>query len=192
MLPRYVAILDKHIKTIKQWKRPIMRAMHNLIITIIYAEGYFGLHTRTDTFRQLIHHLLTILNQPILIEKIHPDLNNIETLLIDAILVVFSVLVYESNALDFIKKCKPIEIFRQLTKVSYETIALNAQMMLAYTINDQDMKTSQDDLVRLLSTTFNLLKNTINRQQQINTNQENLDRNIIQLLETLKGKRNKK
>jgi len=192
MLPRYVSILDKHVQTIKQWKRPMMRAMHNLIITIIYAEGFFGTYTKTDTFRQLIKHLLTILDQPTLIQRIQPNSNNVETLLIDAVLVVFSVLVYESNALDFIKQCKPIEIFRNLMKVSHETIPLNAQMMLAYTINDRDMKTSQDDLVRLLSTTFNLLKKTIDKQQQevnlnANVKQENIERNIIQLLETLKG-----
>ncbi len=42
MLPRYVSILDKHMKTIKQWNRPMMRAVHNLIITIIYGEDYFS------------------------------------------------------------------------------------------------------------------------------------------------------
>src|SRR5437588_11982651 len=122
MLPRYVSILDKHMKTIKEWKRPMMRAVHNLIITIAYAEGYFSSYTNTESFRSLINHLLNILNESTLIDKIHQNSNNIETLLIDATLVVFSVLVYESDALDYIKQCKPTTIFRQLTKTPYETI----------------------------------------------------------------------
>lgn len=191
MLPRYVSILDQHIKTIKEWNRPIMRAIHNLIITIVYAEGFFSSHTKTESFRTLINHLLTILNEPKLINKIHSTSNNIETLLIDATLVVFSVLVYESDALDYIKQCKPIDIFRKLTKTSYETIALNAYMMLAYTMDDNDIKTSNADLIQLLKTTYTLLQKTVDTHQQMilnaNPDKENIDRNLLQLLETLKG-----
>jgi hypothetical protein len=186
MLPRYVAILDKHIQTIQQWKRPIMRAIHNLIITIVYAEEYFHSYTYTESFRSLINHLLTILNESTLIKKIHPNSNNIETLLIDATLIVFNVLVYQPNALDYIKQQKSSTIFRQLTKTSYEKIVLNAYMMLAYTIDDNDLKTSSDDLIQLFSTTFNLLEKTM-----ANMNRENIDRSILQLLETLKGNKRK-
>jgi len=191
MLTRYVSILDEHMKTIKKWNRPIMRAIHNLIITIAYAEGYFSSHTNTESFRALINHLLNILNEPTLINKIQPNSNNIETLLIDATLVVFSVLVYESDALDYIKQRKPTAIFRQLTKASYESIALNAYMMLAYTMDDNDIKTLQTDLTQLLSTTISLLRKAIEARQQMNIDQnfsrENINRNILQLLETLKG-----
>jgi len=191
MLPRYVSILDQHMKTIKEWKRPIMRAIHNLIITIVYAEGFFTPYSKTESFRALIDHLLNILSEPTLINKIHPSSNNIETLVIDATLVVFSVLVYESNALDYIKQHKPTALLRQLTKTSYEPIVLNAYMMLAYTIDDNDIKTSQTNLTQLLSTTYNLLRKTIDKRQKMNPNQtfdqENIDRNILQLLETLKG-----
>ena len=41
MLSRYVSIFDKHMKTIEKWNRPMMRAIHNLIVTIISAEGYY-------------------------------------------------------------------------------------------------------------------------------------------------------
>jgi hypothetical protein len=186
MLPRYVSILDEHMKTIKDWNRPIMRAIHNLIITIIYAEGYFSSYTKTASFRELINHILNILNEQKLIDKIQSNSNNIETLLIDATLVVFNVLIYESDALDYIKRCKPTEIFRQLTKTSNEIIVLNAYTMLAYTMDNNDIKILQDDLTQLLSTTINLLRKTIENPQQIDINQ-NIDRNILQLLETLKG-----
>jgi hypothetical protein len=187
MLPRYVSILDEHMKTIKEWNRPIMRAIHNLIITIIYAEGYFSSYTKSDSFRKLINHILNILNEEKLINKIHSNSNNIETLLIDATLVVFNVLVYESDALDYIKQRKSTDIFRQLTKTSNETIVLNAYTMLAYTMDNNDIKTLQDDLIQLLSTTISLLRKTIENPQRIDINQ-NIDQHILQLLETLKGK----
>lgn len=191
MLPRYALILDQQIKSIQRWTRPIMRGIHNLVITIVYAEGYFTPYTKSVPFRALIDHLLTILSEPTLISKIHPTSNNIETLLIDATLVVFSVLVYESDALEYIKQRKPIEIFRKLTKTPYETIVLNAYMMLAYTMDDNDIKKSHTDLIQLLSTTYTLLKTTIDTRQQVtldqNSDKENIDRNILQLLETLKG-----
>lgn len=182
MLPRYVAILDQHIQTIKQWRRPIMRAIHNLIITIVFAEGYFSPYTHTDLFRSLINHLLTILNEPTFIERIHPDSNNMETLLIDAALIVFNVLVYEPNALDYIKQCKPSKIFRKLTESPYETIVFNAYMMLAYTIDEEEIRASPDDLPQLLSTVVNLLRKTMTNPEQMNH-----DRSVLQLLETLKG-----
>ena len=182
MLPRYVDILDQHIPTIHQWKRPIMRAIHNLIITIVFAEGYFSPYVHTDSFRSLVNHMLTILKERTFIDQIHPYSNNMETLLIDAALIVFNVLVYESNALDYIKQCKPSNIFRKLTEASYETISLNAYMMLAYTIDKEEIRASPDDLPRLLLTTVNLLRKTTVSLEQMNHN-----RSVLQLLETLKG-----
>jgi hypothetical protein len=191
MLPRYVSILDKHMKTIKQWNRPMMRSVHNLIITIIYGEDYFSSRVNSESFRSLIDHLLRLLNEPTLVSKISPDSNNVETLLIDATVIVFSILVYELDALEYIKQQKSAEIFRKLTTAPCETIVVNAYMLLAYTISDNDIKASQYDLSKLLSTTINLLRKVIKNRHGTNTNQninqENLDRNILQLVETLKG-----
>lgn len=194
MLPRYLSILDKHIKTIKEWNHPMMRAIHNLIITIVYAEGYFSSYTNTKSFRLLINNLLSLLNESTLINKIQSNSNNIETLLVDAVLVAFSVLVYEPNALHYIRKLKPVEIFRKLTKKPHETIVLNAYMMLAYVIDEKNLETSIDDLSQLLPTTLRLLGKAIetrNEKKDDETfNRDTIDRNIIQLIETLKGKIN--
>ncbi|CAF4665137.1 unnamed protein product, partial [Rotaria sp. Silwood1] len=191
MLPRYVSILDKHMKTIKEWRSSMMRAIHNLIITIVYADGYFSSHTHNKSFRLLINHLLCLLSETSLIKKIHPSANNLETLLIDATLVVFSVLVYEPNALDYIKKLKPIAIFRQLTTTSHETIVLSAYMMLVYVVDENDIERAVGNLSNLLSTTLYLLGKEIETRHHPNvyenSNRENNDRNIIHLLETLKG-----
>ncbi|CAF1992875.1 unnamed protein product [Rotaria magnacalcarata] len=191
MLPRYVSILDKHMKTIKEWNHSMMRAMHNLIITIVYAEGFFSSHTNSKSFRLLVNHLLHLLNEPTLVNKIQPNSSSVETLLIDAALVAFSILVYEPNALDYIKTLKPIATFQKLTKKPHETIVLNAYMMLAYVIDEKTIQASVDDLSQLLFTTLNLLGNAIENRHEKNDNErasrETIDRNIIQLIETLKG-----
>ncbi|CAF3589496.1 unnamed protein product [Rotaria sordida] len=191
MLPRYVSILDKHMKTIKEWQEPIMHAIHNLIMTIVYAEGYFSSCINNKSFQLLINHLLNLLNETSLINKIHPKENNIETLLIDATLVVFSIQLYEPNALDYIKQLKPIAVFRQLTTTSREAIVLNAYMMLVHVMDENDIETMVDNLSNLLSTTLYLLGKAIETRHHTNihekVNQETVDRNIIQLLETLRG-----
>ncbi|CAF2346324.1 unnamed protein product [Rotaria sp. Silwood2] len=191
MLPRYVSILDKHMKTIKEWQSPMMRAIHNLIITLVYAEGYLSSHIYNKSFQLLINHLLHLLNESSLINKIHPNANNLETLLIDATLVVFSVLVYEPNGLNYIKQLKPIAIFRQLTTTSHETIVLNAYMMLVYVMDENDIETAVDNLSHLLSTTLYLLGKAIETRYHTNVHEnskrETTDRNIMHLLETLKG-----
>ncbi|CAF3625870.1 unnamed protein product [Rotaria sordida] len=191
MLPRYVSILDKHMKTIKEWQEPIMHAIHNLIMTIVYAEGYFSSCINNKSFQLLINHLLNLLNETSLINKIHPKENNIETLLIDATLVVFSIQLYEPNALDYIKQLKPIAVFRQLTTTSREAIVLNAYMMLVHVMDENDIETVVDNLSNLLSTTLYLLGKAIETRHHTNihekVNQETVDRNIIQLLETLRG-----
>ncbi|CAF3785518.1 unnamed protein product [Rotaria socialis] len=191
MLPRYVSILDKHMKTIKEWNHSMMRAIHNLIITIVYAEGFFSSHTSSKSFRLLVNHLLHLLNEPTLINKIQSNSNSVETLLIDAALVAFSILVYEPNALDYIKALKPIGIFKKLTKNPHETIVLNAYMMLAYVIDEKTIQASVEDLSQLLFTTLKLLGNAIENRHEKNadahSSRETIDRNIIQLIETLKG-----
>ncbi|CAF0834713.1 unnamed protein product [Adineta steineri] len=191
MLPRYVSILNKHMKTIKEWNRPMMRAVHNLIITIIYAEDYFSAHINNEAFRSLIDHLLQLLNESVLINKINAESKNMESLLIDATLIVFSILIYEPDALEYLKQCKSADIFRSLATVPSETIVMNAYMLLTYTMSDSDIKTAQDDLPKLLSTTISLLQKAIKTRHESNNNQnlnqDNIDRNILQLVETLKG-----
>ncbi|UJR27361.1 hypothetical protein I4U23_008653 [Adineta vaga] len=191
MLPRYVSILNKHMKTVNEWHRPMMRAVHNLIITIIYAEDYFSSHIKNEPFRALIDHLLQLLNEPVLINKINPETKNMESLLVDATLIVFSILVYEPDALEYMKQRNAAETFRKLSSVSSETIVLNSYMLLAYTMTDNDINTSQDDLPKLLATTTSLLDKSIQTREESHQNQsinpENVDRNILQLVETLKG-----
>lgn len=192
MLPRYASILDQHLSAVKSWTRSTMRAIHNLLTTLIYAEGYYTPHANDQAFRSLIDHLLRLLDIPALRDKVRSNSNNIETLLIDAALTIFTIVVYEPDALDYIRQRKPVAVFRQLTSAPSETIVLNAYVLLAYTVEEEDIKASLADYSQLLSTILDRLQRVIKTLQQINTNdysnQENLTRNSMQLIETLKGK----
>ncbi|CAF3415172.1 unnamed protein product [Rotaria sp. Silwood1] len=191
MLPRYVSILDKHIKTIKEWHRPMLRSIRHLLTTLILAESCFTLHLSNEVLQSLINHLLCLINEPILINKIHHTPENQETLLINVTLLVFSVLIYESDALDYIKKCKPIKIFQKLTSTSCESIVLNAYMILAYIMDENDIKEFNIDLSRLTFSILSLLYSAVqdynktNLNDQVNTGDTN--RNILQLAEILKN-----
>jgi hypothetical protein len=187
MLPRYVTILNKHIKTIKEWDRPMMHAIHNLIRTIIYARGYFSSFTDSKSFRSLIDHLLYLLDESVITNKIQANSKKIENLLIEATFSAFNVLVYEPNALEYIKQCKPAMVFHQLTRTSDETIILSAYAMLVYTMDENDIKMLQNDFPQLLFTNLNLIQKAMEARYQTDSN-KNSDQNIIQLLQTFKGK----
>ncbi|CAF2412789.1 unnamed protein product [Rotaria sp. Silwood2] len=191
MLPSYVSILDKHIKKIKEWHRPMMRSIRHLLTTLSLAEGCFTLHLNNESIRSLINHLLCLITEPILIKKIHNTLENQETLLIDITLVVLGVLIYEPDALDYIKKCKPARIFRALTSTSCENIVFNAYLMLAYIMDENDIKELNINLSRLTFSILNLLHNAVESYNKTdvddNINKKNTNRKITQLAEILKN-----
>ena len=122
------------------------------------------------------------MKEPILINNLNKDATNPESLLINTTLQIFSTLVYEPNVLDYIQQCKPSMIFQQLISIPCEKILWNSYMMFAYTVDENDIKRSNDDLTQLVYTTVNLLYSTIE-----SGNHENINRNIIQLTRTLRG-----
>ncbi|CAF1940146.1 unnamed protein product [Rotaria magnacalcarata] len=191
MLPGYVLILDKHTKTIKQWQHPMMRSIRCLLATLVFAEGCFTSHLNKQSLQSLIDHLLCISKELKLSQNINKSPKTQETILIDAVLAVFILLVYESDALDYIRKCKPAKIFQKLISTSCETTVLNACMMLAYTVDENDIKGSHMDLSRLTVTILNLLNKAVEPSEQTNSpderTAENIDRDKIQLVEILKG-----
>ena len=182
MLPRYTTLLDKHMKSIKRWNRPMMRAVHHLLTTMIFAEGSFNRYLIPRSLRTLIDHLLNLISEPTLVQKILPVPTNLESILVNASLVILSVLVYEPDALEHLKRCRSARSFRPLLTTSSESIVLNAYMMLAYTMDEEDLRESQGDLSQLFRTTWSLL-----RENMQNTAEEKFNRNTVQLIETLRG-----
>ncbi|CAF3376261.1 unnamed protein product [Rotaria socialis] len=191
MIPRYVLILDKHTKTIKEWQRPMMRSIRYLLTTLVFAEGCFTSHLNKQSLQSLIDHLLRISKELTPSQNINKSPKAQETILIDAVLAVFILFIYESDALDYIKKCKPVKIFQKLISTSCETTLLNACMMLAYTMDENDINGSHMDLSQLTVTILNLLHKAVEPSKQTNSpdelTAENIDRDKIQLVEILKG-----
>ncbi|CAF1018940.1 unnamed protein product [Adineta steineri] len=189
MLPRCVTILNTHIKTIKTWRRSIKQAMYHLLIVLVFAESYFTSYLSNESLQTFIKHLLRLVNESELIKHIKRIPINPETLLIDAALQVFSVLVYEPDALDYMKQCRPSIVFQRLAASPCKAIVSNAYLMLVYTVDENDIKESQGNLSRLLYTTLNLIHKAIypnnGIKQDVAPSLQNISRNIIQLTETL-------
>lgn len=192
MLPRYALIFDQHMKTIKVWHRPIMRALHNLLTILIYSEDRFATYINEPAFRSLIHHFLTLIDERTVLAQIRADSNNIESLLMDAVLIILTMLVSDAEALKFIQQSKSTELFRQLTFAPRQTIVLNAYMMMAYTIDEEDIKKTSGNFGQLFLNIADVLSKNVKIREGIKPddriNRESVDRNIMQLIETLKGK----
>ena len=192
MLPNYAKIFDQHVRTIKSWRRPIMRAIHNLLTILIYAEDQFAAHVNEPAFRSLINHFLTLIDERTMLAQIRADSNNVESLIIDATLVILTMLVLDGEALNYIQEKKSTELFRQLTFAPRQTIVLNAYMMMAYTIDEEGVKNSSGNFGQLFLNIADVLNKNIKIRERLHRddriNREAIDRNIMQLIETLKGK----
>ncbi|UJR21493.1 hypothetical protein I4U23_024577 [Adineta vaga] len=191
MLPRYVSILDTHIRTIKKWRRPVKLAIYHLLTILVFAEGYFLTFLSNELLQTLINHLLRLVNESTLINQIREIPDNSESLLVDAALQVINVLVREPDALDYIKQCKPTMTFRRLLSTPCETIITNTYTILAYSIDENDIKHLDDYLTPLLFTILSALYKAVRSTDEANDQSENnseyINRNILQLTETLTG-----
>ena len=191
MLPRFVSIFDRHMKTVHTWKVSMLRAVYDILTILIYAGEDLHPFANQPSLRLLIDHLLRLLNQPVLISKVHPNSNNNETLVLDGTLIVLTNLVRQPDTLNYIKQGKPAGIFRQLTSVSHDEIVRNSYTMLAYTANDDDdLKRVQKDLPQLLTTIIDALKKDMATRDQLDrSGRALLNQNVVHLLQTLRGNR---
>ncbi|CAF0722602.1 unnamed protein product [Adineta ricciae] len=191
MLPRYVSIIDTHIKTIKKWRRPIKLAVYHLLTILVFAEGYFITFLSNHLLQTLINHLLRLVNESTLIEEIHEIPDNSESLLIDAALQVINVLVREPDALDYLKQCQPTMTFRRLLSTPCEAIITNTYAILAYSINENDIQYLDSYLTRLLYAILSALQKAVDYNDETNDdsgyNPEYIKKNSMQLAETLTG-----
>ena len=190
MLPRFVSILDRHVKTVHTWKCSLLRAIHNILTILIYAGEDLHSFANHPSLRSLIDYLLRLLSQPVLIGKIHANSNNNETLLLDGILIVLTILVRQPDILNYIKQSKPAGVLQQLTSTSHEHIVRNSFTMLAYTAGEDNLKPLQKDFPRLLTTIVDVLKKDMATRDQLGkAGRALLDQNVAHLLETLRGNR---
>lgn len=187
MIPRYAALLDKHIQSISEWKSPIIHVVHHLLLTVNHAKGYYTPYANGQPIQWLIDHLIHIIRETSLIKKITEKATTPETLLINSILRTLVEFVHEPDLLFYIKQLKITPILHSLISLPYESIAIHAYVVLAYTLEEDDIKASEKDSGRLLSNIFDTLRKKIQKRSKSTTNQEINERNVSLLTEAVQG-----
>lgn len=165
-LSRYVLVLGTHISTVINWQRPVKRAVYHLLTIMTNAENYFMSFLTDGLVEALIDHLLRIVSEPMLIKNISPKASNLDSLLIDTTLEVLDALSQESDVLKSIQARKPIETFKKLMSAPSKDIARDASTMVAYTIDDENIKHLENYYQQLLCVVLNLLHNTVETSDQ--------------------------
>jgi hypothetical protein len=180
MLPRYVTILDKLVPSVNNWKRSPIRAIYYLLETINHGAKKFQTNAKLVSAQlRLIDHVLKLIDQPILYNNLQETLANTETIFISTAVNFLVNMTKEPAILAHIKQCHVTAAFLRLTSCQYEPLVLNVYTLLAYTTHEEDIKAMRNP-GRLLSTTVQSLKTTLNQSPKDENHEE-------QLLETLKG-----
>jgi hypothetical protein len=188
MIPRYAFILDKHIQIINQWKSPIIHSVHHLLLTVIFARGYYTPYANGQPLQWFIDHIIRIISETSFINKINKKATNPETILIDSALRTLTAFVHEPDLLVYIKHLKITSMFRPLVLLSNESILLHAYVMLSYTLEEDDIIASEKDSGRLLSKIFDSLRKKIKLLSITNKNEEIIEKKISLLVEALRGR----
>ncbi|CAF1053487.1 unnamed protein product [Rotaria sp. Silwood1] len=185
MVPRYASILDKHIQSIKQWKSSMIHIVHHVLLTITHAKGYYTPYANGQPLQWLIDDIIRIISEPCLLKKVNEKGTTSETILINSALFTLTTFVHEPDLLAYIKQLKKISLFNSLVSSSNESIVIYAYMMLAYILEEDDIKSSEKDTGRLLSNIFDLLRKNIKSLSKRKQHNEFIERNISLLVESI-------
>ncbi|CAF2017157.1 unnamed protein product [Rotaria magnacalcarata] len=187
MVPRYAAVLDKHIESIKEWNSPMIHIVHHLLLTVAHAKNYYAPYANGQPLRWLIDIIVRIISEPALVKKVDYKARKFETILINAAVYTLTAFVHEPDLLVYIKKLKIISIVRSLILLSYEPIVIHACVILAYTLDEEDIKASEKESGRLLSNLLNLLRKNMRALTKKSKNEEAIESNITLLVEALQS-----
>jgi len=187
MIPRYASILDKHIKSINEWNYAMMHTVHHLLLTVILAKGHYTPYANGQPFQWLIDHIVQIINEPKILNKIDKYSTTIETMLIDSSLKTLTAFVHDPDLLIYIKQLKIISSFRSLILSPYESIVFHDYIILSYIMDEDDIKSSEKESGRLLSNIFDSLRKNIKLISVKNQNQKLIEHNITLLVEAIQG-----
>lgn len=180
MLPKYTKILDKVISSVHQWKHPMIRAVNHLLQIINHGSINPNI---ISTHLSIIDHVLNIINVPTFYNKLEKKLSNPETNLINTAINLLVNYIGEPTVLAHIKQKKVTSSFLRFKSAAYEPLVDNIYTLLGYTTSEDDIKSMQNPGI-LLSTVTKGLKTEMDGQSF------NEDR-VVQLIETLKGNKNK-
>jgi hypothetical protein len=176
MLPKYILLFDRTIPSVQKWKRPMLRAVNQLLKIVNHGSGNTKL---ISTHLPLIDHILKIIDVKKFHDNLRKKLSNPETNLINTAVSLLVNLIDEPIILNHIKQKNVASSFLRLTSAPYEPLVLNIYTLLAYTTSEEDIKSMQNPGA-LLSTVVKALKTSVDKKSN------NQDR-TVQLLETLKG-----
>ncbi|CAM4877483.1 unnamed protein product [Rotaria socialis] len=187
MVPRYAAVLDKHIESIKEWNSPMIHTVHHLLLTVAHAKNYYTPYANGQPLHWLIDIIVRIISEPALLKKVDHKAKKSETVLINSAVYTLTAFVHEPDLLVYIKEHKIISIVRSLILLSYEPIVIHACVILAYTLDEEDIKASEKESGRLVSNILNLLRKNTRALTKKSKNEEATEHNITLLAEALQG-----
>ncbi|CAF4195753.1 unnamed protein product [Rotaria sp. Silwood2] len=176
MLPKYIYLLHKVIPYINEWSHAAFRAVNDILKIVNHRSTNVEIVVANLPF---IDHILTLINTQNLYNNLEETLSNPETNLMNTAVHFLANIVNEPTILGHIKQKNVTPSFLRLTSALYKPLQYNIYTLLANVASENDIK-SMDNPGILLSTTLDSLKAAMD---------ENPDdqRQIEQLLETLKG-----
>ena len=174
MLPQYVILLEHHLPSVQQWRRPMMRSVVHLIQMINHGSYEHA------SLLGIADQLLKLVETPTLQKNIRAHASNVETELMEVTIAALVKLVNHPSVLAHVKQAHATSPLLQLTTCEYEPLVLNVYSLLALTMNEEDIRT-MPNAGRLLYVITDSLKTTLTRTPDNKTS-------IEQLLEILKGK----
>ncbi len=187
MIPRYALLLDQYIQSINQWHSPLIHAVHHLLLTVIYAKGFYTPYASGQQIQWLIDHIILIISESSFRKQVNSKSTTPEPILIDSALRTLIAFVYEPDLLVYLKHLKITSLFRSLILLSNESIVLHAYVMLSYTLEEDDIKASEKDSGRLLSKIFDSLRRKLHLLSITNEHEEIIEHHISLLVEALRG-----
>ena len=135
----------------------------------------------------LIEHIVRIVSERSLIEKVHEKAETPETILVDSAIRTLTAFVHEPELLAFIKQLKIIPLLRSLIALPFESIVFHTYVLLSYTLDEDDIKASEKESGRLLSNLFDSLRKKLKSLSKHDANDESTERSIALLVEALQG-----
>ena len=187
MIPRYAAMLDKHIKSIDQWNSGIIHAVHHLLLTVVLLRGHYTNYAHGQPLRWLIDDIIRIISQPSIVNEMKEDFMNYQSLVIDSSLKVLTGFVRDPDLLIYIKQLKIQSILRSLISSPCESIAFHSYLILSYIMDEVDIKSSEKESGRLLSNIFDSLRREIRLLSERNEHDQSIEHNITLLVEAIQG-----
>ncbi|CAF1301304.1 unnamed protein product [Didymodactylos carnosus] len=133
----------KYIPVIKEWKHPVKHSMYHLIDILNHSVSRFQSYvTRISQYLSIIDGLLVILNEPLLsTENVMEKSTNIEVILIESTIILMLKLVCHPSILNYVKQKQVTQTFLSLTNSKYDSIQLNAYLILACVMNEGNIST---------------------------------------------------